>query len=114
MPVLPDQADIVAENEQLRARVCQLEGRQHDPTSANVPFGSAEWEQRNPRTGAPQAGPVASVPAVPAAASPKAGQSLTDLCRAAAKPLATVPQPQAAPPAGQALSLTEQCLAARR
>ncbi len=112
MPVLPDQADIVAENEQLRARVCQLEGRHHDPASANVPFGSAEWEQRNPRTGALPGGPVTSAPA--GAASPKAGQSLTDLCRAAAKPLATVPQPQAAAPAGQALSLTEQCLAARR
>jgi hypothetical protein len=112
MPVLPDQADILAENEQLRARVCQLEGRHHDPASVNAPFGSAEWEQRNPKTGAMPGGPVASAPA--AAPAAKSGQTLTDLCRASAKTSATVPQPQAAPPAGQALSLTEQCLAARR
>jgi len=114
MPTLPDQTDILAENEQLRARVCELEGRRHDPASANAPFGSAEWEQRNPRTGSLPGSPAASVPAVPAATSPKAGQNLTDLCRAAAMPLATVPQPQGQPVAGKAPSLTDQCLAARR
>lgn len=102
MPALPDQADILLENEQLRARVCRLEGRHYDASSANTPFGTAEWEKLNPQLGSPVKG---ATPAV------KSSQSLTELCRSAAKP---TPQASAPLHPAKVLTLTEQCLAARR
>lgn len=106
MPTLPDQTDILAENEQLRARVCELEGRRHNPESAGIPYGTPDWDRLNPKAGAVQGVPT------PAARVTGNGTSLTDLCRAYVKPPATAPQGQ--PVAGKAPSLTDQCLAARR